>query len=380
MIHSFSCKNFYSFNNFVTVNFNVNEKAPENYGYFLTPSGVRLSKVETVIGPNASGKTNLLKVLPFMKWLIVGSFNLNPEAPLPVKSFIFGGQENKPIDLSVDFEIDSNIYTYSFVLNEKKIISEELRVKNKTNQKITSKKIFSRQWNDKAKKYELIDKNFNLPNGFENLIRSNASIVSVAFRLNHNNSREIYNYWKKVKTNVDEAGWVGDRLLSSFNRQFLDVLDFYGKPKNKNIKEKAEKLLSCFDFGAESFEVKKAKTENGFSISARMFHFFSNQTKYLSMEYESSGTKQLLILLKTILLVLENGGIAVLDELDSNLHPEIILSLLELFINPETNPNNAQLFFSIHSHRILNKLDKYQIVLTEKNNCKIYCWSIWSYA
>jgi predicted ATPase len=60
--------------------------------------------------------------------------------------------------------------------------------------------------------------------------------------------------------------------------------------------------------------------------------------------------------------------VAVLDEFDVNLHPEMVLALFELFIQPETNPKNAQLLFSTHSHQILSKLDKYQIILTEKND------------
>ena len=136
MIHSFSCKNFYSFNDLTTVNFTVNEKAPNNNGYFKADSGIRLSKIETVIGANASGKTNLLKILPFMKWLIADSFNVNPNAPLPVKSFMFGGQKNKPIELSADFEISGDIFTYKFILNENKILSEELKVKNKITEKV----------------------------------------------------------------------------------------------------------------------------------------------------------------------------------------------------------------------------------------------------
>ena len=85
------------------------------------------------------------------------------------------------------------------------------------------------------------------------------------------------------------------------------------------------------------------------------------------MQYESSGTKQLFVLLKAILVVLAKGGVAVLDEFDVNLHPEMVLSLFDLFVQPETNPKNAQLLFSTHSHRVLSKLDKYQIILTEKN-------------
>ncbi len=366
MIHSFSCKNFYSFSDLTTVSFAVNDKAPVNDGYFTPPSENRLSKIETVVGPNASGKTNLLKVLPFLKWLVVDSFNKAPSELIPVKPFLFGEQKNKPTELSVDFEINGNIYTYAFILNEKKIISEELKIKSKTNQKETSKKVFSRRWNNESGKYELDDKRFNLPKEFENSLRTNASVVSVAVRFNHKESQEIFNYWQKVKTNVIEAGWVGDQLLPNAN-QLLKALNFYSDSGNKIIKKEAEKLLSRFDLGLESFEIDKIKKENGFSINVKVAHSFGGQKEYLPMQYESSGTKQLFILLKTILLVLANGGVAVLDEFDVNLHPEMVLSLFELFIQPETNKYNAQILFSTHSLQLLSKLDKYQIILTEKN-------------
>lgn len=367
MIHSFSCKNFYSFGDLTTVNFVVNDKAPENNGYFLTPSKNRLSKIETVIGPNASGKTNLLKVMPFLKWLIVDSFVVSPSAPLPVKPFLFNDQKNNSTELSADFEIDGDIYTYNFILDDKKILSEELKIKNKTNKKTTSKKVFSRLWNEESKKYELDDNLFNLPKDFEKLLRTNASVISTAIRFNHKESQDILNFWQKVETNVVEAGWVGDHLLPNAKQQLLEVLNFYSENENESIKKEAEKLLSRFDLGLKSFDITKEKKDDGFSIDVSVSHIFDEQTGKLPMQYESSGTKQLFIILKTILLVLKNGGVAILDEFDVNLHPEMVLSLFDLFIQPETNPHNAQLLFSTHSHRILSQLDKYQIVLIEKN-------------
>jgi AAA15 family ATPase/GTPase len=368
MIYSFSCKNFYSFSGLAAVDFVVNDKAPINNGYFTTPFGNRLSKVETVIGANASGKTNLLKVLPFLKWLIIYSFNINPSAAIPVKTFAFGEQKNKPTELSVCFETNGNIYTYRFILDAEKILSEELDVKNKSAKKITSKKVFSRKWNNETKKYELNDKNFNLPKEFEKLLRTNASVISAAIHLNHKESQNIVDYWRGVEINVAEAGWVGDQLSPNTSLQLLDVLGFYSESKNDTIKKAAEKLLSRFDLGLESFDIETEKKENVFLIkNVKVAHSFGGQTENLPMQYESSGTKQLLILLKTILLVLTNGGIAVLDEFDVNLHPEMVLSLFDLFIQPETNPNNAQMIFSTHSHQILSKLDKYQIIFTEKN-------------
>lgn len=365
MIHSFSCKNFYSFRQLTTVSFVVNENAPDNNGYLKAPSGVRLSKVETVIGPNASGKTNLLKIVPFLKWIILDSFNINPLAPIPVQPFMFNGQKNKPTELSVEFEINDNIYVYEFVLNNSRILSEELKVKSKTKQRITHKTIFSRQWNEESKKYDFEGKNFDLPKGFENLLRSNASVIGTASRLNHKDSQEIAKYWQQVETNVIEAGWIGDHLLPSATQQLPDVFNFYSE--NEVLKKEAEKLLSRFDLGLEGFEIEKQKQENGFLLNIRASHLFNGQKYYLPIQYESSGTKQLFILLKTILQVLTKGGVAILDEFDVNLHPDMVLLLFDLFIQSETNPKNAQILFSTHSHLVLSKLDKYQIILTEKN-------------
>ncbi|WKZ24760.1 MAG: ATP-binding protein [Patescibacteria group bacterium] len=365
MIHSISCKNFYSFSEKTSLIFEVNGNAPENNGYFIAKSGARLSKVETVIGPNASGKTNLLKILPFLKWLIIDSFNMKPENPIVVQSFAFGDEKNKPTELSVVFEVDGKVYTYSFTITKEKILTEELKLTSFAKKKKSTKKIFSRNWNNEENGYDFEGDNFDLPKGFEKLLRSNASVIGTAARLNHTESQTIATYWGQIETNVIEAGWIGDHLLPNSIAQLGEAFNFFSE--NDLLKQEAEKLLSRFDLGLSGFEIRKEKKENGFSLNVRASHFFNGQTQYLPVQYESSGTKQLFVLLKNILAALEKGSIAIIDEFDVNLHPEMVMALFDLFIQPETNPKNAQLLLSTHSHMLLSKLDKYQIVLVEKN-------------
>lgn len=365
MIHSFSCKNFYSFQEETKISFVVNNNTPKNNGYFQAPSGARLSKIETLIGPNASGKTNLLKSLPFLKWLIVDSFNINPSAQLPIKPFLFTEDKNKNSILSVEFEIDGDIYIYRFELNDQKISSEELRIRNLTKDRITDKTLFNREWNHKNNKYEFSGKNFQLPEEFENLLRSNASIISLAMRLNHPVSQKIGQFWEKVETNVMEAGWIRDPFLPNANINLFEVLNFYSE--NEEIKKQAEKMLARFDLGLDVFNIKKEKKETSITINVSVSHLYNTHRYDLPFQYASAGTKQLFILLKAVLQVLTNGGVAILDEIDANLHPDMISALVDLFISKETNPKNAQIIFSTHSHRILNELDKYQIILAEKN-------------
>ena len=366
-IHSISCKNFFSFGDLTTLSFVVNDNAPENNSYFKTSSGTRLSKVETIIGPNASGKTNLLKILPFLKWIIVDSFNVNPQANIMVQPFLFGGKKDKPIELSVVFEIGTiGIYTYNFTLNQSRILSEDLKLSSMVNEKRSTKKIFNRTWNEVTKHYDFEGGNFNLPKGFENLLRSNASVIGSAMRLNHKESQDIGDFWQKIYTNVVATGWIGDSIINR-GIEMAEVISFFDE--NADLKKEAEKFLSRFDLGLEGFKIDKQVMPNGIpSFNLRFSHLSGDQRELLPLTLESSGTKQLLVLLRHIRQSLKQGGVLVIDEFDVSLHPEMMLALFDQFIDPDENPNNTQLLFSTHSHQILNKLDKYQIVLTEKND------------
>jgi len=69
--------------------------------------------------------------------------------------------------------------------------------------------------------------------------------------------------------------------------------------------------------------------------------------------------------------IIQLGGIAIIDELEVDLHPHLLPLIVELFANPQTNPKNSQLLFASHSVEILNYLEKEQVILVEKNeNCK----------
>lgn len=369
MIHSFSCKNFYSFGEPATVDFVVNGNAPQNNGYFEAGSGMRLSKVETVIGPNASGKTNLLKIPAFLKWLIVDSFTEKPDTLIVVQPFAFGELSDKPSEFSVTFEVDGKIYTYSFELTQKRILKEILERTALVKEKKGTQKLFSRHWDEKKNAYIFEGENFRpLPDGFEALLRTNASVVGTAAQFNHVESRQIASYWQKLETNVVEAGWTGDHLLPDTSQQLWNAIGFFSD--NPTLKEQAEKLLARFDLGFDSLDIKKLKDprdESKTILHARTVHSIDGKQYPLSLKYESSGTKQLFVVLESILTALAQGSVAVIDEFDVNLHPEMVIALFDLFIHPETNPHNAQLLLSTHSIQLLSKLDKYQIILVEKN-------------
>jgi predicted ATPase len=62
-----------------------------------------------------------------------------------------------------------------------------------------------------------------------------------------------------------------------------------------------------------------------------------------------------------------SGGIAVIDEMDSAIHPSLLPEILRWFHDPKDNPLNAQLWFSGHSASLLEELKKEEIFFTEKD-------------
>lgn len=68
-----------------------------------------------------------------------------------------------------------------------------------------------------------------------------------------------------------------------------------------------------------------------------------------------------------LLQTLEIGGSAVIDEFENDLHPHMLEPILDLFANPASNPNQAQLLFTCHAIEVLNLIHKSQVMLVRKD-------------
>lgn len=350
MIHNVTFKNFFSFKDSGVIDFTVSDKAPQTQKYITDKTNTRLSKIMSVFGYNASGKTNALKSVAFLRYLIVVAYSEDPDKAIPVFPFKFVNKTGVT-ELSTKFSIGDNLYFYYIELTAKNIISEKLQIKSSDANKF--KTLFKRTLDEKGE-YTWSD-SFGLGQGFQKRLRKNASVLATAFRDNHEESAKIVNFWKSVNTNVTVAGKIDNELHS-----IAEAAAFFND--NKVLKDQMDKFLQKFDLGLTAINIE-VDTKNK-SISLQGVH---NGDYELSFEFESSGTKKFFSVLRHVLQVLSTGGVAVLDEFDTDLHPMMSEALLEMFSSPDKNPKNAQLIFSAHSPHLLNLLDKYQIALTEKN-------------
>jgi hypothetical protein len=356
MIHSFTCENFYSVGEKVEVDFTVDGNAPSKSTYVAPTSSTRVSLIESVIGPNASGKTNLLKVLAFTQWLVVDAYSEDPDARLPIRPF--GYNEKKPTSLSVVFSIDKVLYTYEFELSMQRILSERFSERTQSQERLTNKLLFSREWNSDKDDYDFTDKVFGVT---REKLRKNSSVIATAYRDKNKLATIVARYWRDhVTTNVFEEGYRNLTREARNNIAHGAIAYFHNTPELMNM---AQAVLRKFDIGFEEFAKHELQEKVFFGIK----HKFGTDDFELPLEYESSGTKQAIVVLRYVLPAILSGGIAVIDELDANLHPELVEEIISLFSSPELNPKHAQIIFSSHTPTILSSLDKYQITFVEKN-------------
>ena len=73
-----------------------------------------------------------------------------------------------------------------------------------------------------------------------------------------------------------------------------------------------------------------------------------NAVPFRLADEDSSGTERLVFLVARFLLALERGAAVFVDELESSLHPLLVRSMLNLFIERRRNVRNAVLVFSTH--------------------------------
>ena len=375
MIHSFTFKNFCSFANSATISFEDIRKGVEtkNNMFIDTTSGARISKVMIVIGPNASGKTNALKALAFLSWFVRNSFaGLEGEKEaILVDSFAFSEDKESVSEFELVFDHNNTIYKYILHLCQTHVIKEELYRKEETQH---FNYLFKRNWNPKTESSDIVQRINLKTEVVKEILRKNVSLIAASVAIKNDILTDIASFWQNIISNVNRMGKLWD-TSSLGDRGLFEATEVYNK--NQNLFNKAVQFLKDIDLGRDGVLIKEGEARNPKTGEAKKMYLpygvhKVNEKQYnLPFAFESSGTKNMFVLLHFLMPAIEQGGIAVIDELEIDLHPHAVPQIIELFANPATNPNNSQLLFTSHSLEVLNHLEKEQIILVEKKQeCK----------
>ena len=367
MLKSLAVRNFQSFHEQVQISLELNKQTPDDNRAFMTPLGSKLTKVLAVIGPNASGKTTLIKSLAFLDWFIRQSFQAKVDAPIPLISHF--GATNETSEFEIEFEMDGKDWRYRLVANETRVYSEYLYCKLTR----AFSYVFTRDWNPKTLSYEIKQNQFGFLQKEAERVRENASLLSTAAQYQVPLAMKICSM--QVFTNIHVLG-----------RHHIDDWQIFGASalysSNDHLRITMTKLLKGWDLGLSDIRIERQTVThpNGDKEDIHIpygVHKVHDVEHSIMLKQESSGTQAAYLLLSRLLPVLTSGGVAVIDELESDLHPHILVPILDLFFSPETNPHNAQIIFTCHSIEVLSLLHKAQVVLVEKDaNSQSKAWRL----
>jgi len=363
MILQYTIENFYSFREPAVVDFTVPAQAGDRPGLLTSESGQRVNAVTAILGANASGKTNLLKPLAFLRWFLVNSARTTPEEQFQWEPFSFSTRPNdKPTRISLNFEFQGEEYLYKVSFNHKRVIQESLHRK-----KQRFSYVFEREWNPDSNQYDFKAQDLGYSASVPQ--RENASWLSCAFFQGHWFAKKLTPFFGSLHGNLGTSGRT--TIHDSEWTNLVDAATYL--EYNPDVLENVSSLIKNFDLGISGFEIRQIKTpsptEQEFPIYYPVvFHSLGSDKFDRPLLNESRGTKSLFVLLRYLLPVLEEGGIAFIDEFESGLHPHMVKAVVDLFFNPATNPKQAQLIATFHTDYLLrDTLNKYQNYLVEKD-------------
>ncbi len=371
MLIQFTVGNFLSFKDKTTFSMVASKYRDHKEHVFKALSNIKLLKCSAIYGANASGKSNLIKAMYFMRRFILFSTKGSIESPINVKIFKLAVEmDNKPSFFEIVFIIDKIIYRYGFEATISKILGEWLYFSRSDKEYL----LFER----KSNKFNINRNTFKEGLNLENKTRNNSLFLSVVAEFNGNISNKIIEWLHNfnVITGLNDYSLFTAKFLESDDMKYniinlLKTADLFienikkqeklieknslpSLPINKNVE-----LLPDGNFKLVDFLTFHKKYKNGKVIGETLMNMDSE---------ESEGTKKYFSLSGPILDTLMNGKILVADEFDARLHPLLLINLIQLF-NSEINNKNAQLIFVAHDVTLLNRryLRRDQIWFTEKD-------------
>ena len=386
MIIEFKVENFLSFKDLTTLSMITAKSFKEHKEShtIIIDNKLSLLKSAIIYGNNASGKSNLLKAMAFMKQIILNSYRdalLDEiDRKFPLEKYALNSKSEKETSFfEISFLHNGTKYRYGFELDYEKVVAEWLY-------HTTSKEVYL--FKRDLQKIEVNKSAFKEAIGKEDDVKENVLFLSVLATLGKETSTSVVEWFKnfniingiydrghkrytidKLKSDKNFFNWVLHFIkyleISNLSTTEEDVngieIDFNALNEKKNDEEIINML--------SSINPKKAKRdflltyhrkydENNILIDTIPFNF-DNQ--------ESEGTKKLLYLLGPWYDTLKNGKVLIIDELDSRLHSHLTLRLLDFF--HKCNLGNAQLICAVHDITLLNKetFRRDQIWFVEKN-------------
>lgn len=329
-----------------------------------------LLPVAALYGANASGKSNVLNALAYMREAVLISHRIwEPDSGVPRSPFAWGEARTKPSLFEVKFLVGVTKYCYGFVVNDD-CVEEEWLYAWPSGRKQT--------WFERDHQEFKFGDNLKGENRIiQDITGSNALYLSAASQHRHEQLFPVYSWFRDIAVTKIRS------LLSHSPPWYFHLARLFGDEDNErpdtDLRTRFCRLLRASDTGIVDVKALPSDEDESPRSRRRMRRFVlqhqeDDDDSWLPLDEESRGTQTLIHMTLPILETLRRGGLILIDELEGSLHPLLAIEIIRLFNDRRTNPSNAQLIFTTHDTNLLGTtmgepvLRRDQIWLTEKDS------------
>lgn len=376
MIQELKFKNFLSFRDEAVFSFEPTRDEPANR-IATMKDGTKLLRFAIVFGANASGKSNFLEAINFLRefWTQVPSRN-----DLSTRVVPFLLDKNTPSEdtaFEIKFYVGDVRYWYKLSLNKERVSSESLYFYDS----VQPTRVFSREYVDG-----------------QSVVKFNPAAVKLktaeidAINLNCWKNMSFFASMAKVNMTIervsDVISWINGKLMPGINRG-TELSDFAKEKmlKDEDFRNYLTSFIKTADLRIANIEVKEttlalselqlkmiseapfvdeyqkgailsrgsiSDIDTGFRV--RVKNSRGEEEYILPESRQSSGTTRVIEIESAIYTTIREQAFLPVDEIEASLHPSLLDFVLNEFLKVNDN-NRSQLLVTTHYDPLLDSLD-----------------------
>ncbi len=335
-----------------------------------------------IYGPNASGKTNILGAMDFLRCVVLtgnvrniqnfGSSNPAIAAPPLISN---RNQQNSPVELGIEFVSNGMQFLYSIgiqledligsKIEDRKIVSETLEIDHQS--------VFEREgtqlhvetspirdallegFSEENVLLNIARRNMQpsdlfLTNGFKSLISLKISEIVQSWFRNH-----FQTFFASHQLHTFPTAIVSG-AISMPDENTQKALEEFGIRQNRIGYISDDKLPTPIKVSILPPIPGNKNEKISIPIPADLI--------------ESLGTLRFIDIFPLLMEALIYGKTLVFDEFDASIHPTVLKNIIGIFHNDEINVNHAQLIFNTHNPIFLDSciFRRDEIKFTDRND------------
>ncbi len=351
-------------------------------------SKLKFLKGAALYGANASGKSNVLDAIRFLKKFVeTSATEMKPGDPTGTTPFKLDAESaSKPSSFEITFVAEEVRYQFGLSVTPTRVTEEYLVAYPKG----LAQRWYHRTYNEEKHTYEWgkSASAFKHDKDLQEKTRENSLFLSVGPQFNHPQLTPVFNWFMNNLRFLDlgKNDFLYDSLtavilsespsshsyfLSLLKNADIGIVDILVEKGEVNI-EMVKKLLKMDDMSSVQIaDIRKKLVDTPFFRDMKIQ--LAHQTESIEpvlfdMEDESEGTRRYFELIGPLLAFLAHGDIFFIDEIEASLHPLLVKGLIQLLFDGKINNEDAQVVFTTHNPLLLDGdlLRRDQIWFTEK--------------